>query len=364
MDFDVYQRSFAGQTWGTAAAEALVLFVIVLVLVGVLAAVNRIIDRPRRRVGPSPLALRAERVAARPPFAWVTTLRRAAPVSRLLSGIVPSRRLRYSPGRTVLCVLLAVPFIYPFVFLVSLATRSTTDYQANPLALLPHSFTLEHLRQAWSEAGLGRALFNSAIAVGFGTLLATVTSTMATFWFLRHRGRVANVFLAGLAAVFVFPGVAWLLPLYVLMSDSGLLDSLWWLGVVYAATQIPLGIGIVYSYCREGVPSELLEAATIDGASLWQQFTRIVVPLARPAIAAMAALSALSLWGDLLIGLVTIQTPEKFTAIVTVSTFSSRGLTDNQLTAAANLIIILPVLAVFLVAQRAIVRGFTAGIGK
>jgi ABC-type sugar transport system permease subunit len=365
MDFDVYQRSFAQQSWGPAAAEALILFAIVLLLVGVLLGLRRIIDRPARRVGPSALALRRERLMHSPALAWVGALRdaRGAATGRLAS-LVPSRRRRFSPARIVLCVLLAVPFIYPFVFLVSLATRTTADYQANPLALIPHSFTLAHLKQAWTEAGLGRALVNSAIAVGFGTVLATVASTLATFWFIRHRGRVANVLLLALAAVFVFPGVAWLLPLYVLMSDGGLLDSLWWLGVVYAATQIPLGLGIIYSYCREGIPGELLEAAGIDGASLWQQFVRIVVPLARPGIAAMAALSALSLWGDLLIGLVTIQTPEKFTAIVAISSFSSRGFTDAQLTAAGNLIIILPVLAVFLVAQRAIVRGFTAGVGK
>jgi multiple sugar transport system permease protein len=365
MDFDVYQRSFAQQAWGQAAAEALVLFGIVLAIVGVILVVRRFIDRPAKRVGPSALGLRYERIQHSPPLAWVARSRAAVRTATgRVTGLVPSRRRRFSVGRTVFCVVLAVPFLYPFLFLVSLAVRSTTDYQANPLALFPHSFTLDHLKEAWTDAGLGRALLNSAIAVGTGTVLAVVCATMATFWFLRHRGRVANLLLLALAAVFVFPGVAWLLPLYVLMSDGGMIDSLWWLGVIYAATQIPLGIGIVYSYCREGVPGELLEAATIDGASLWQQFTRIVVPLAKPAIAAMAALSALSLWGDLLIGLVTIQTPEKFTAIVAISTFSSRGFTDSQLTAAGNLIIILPVLAVFLVAQRAIVRGFTAGVGK
>ena len=107
-----------------------------------------------------------------------------------------------------------------------------------------------------------------------------------------------------------------------------------------------------------------MEAAQVDGASLMRQFTAIIVPLSLPAVATVASLSFVFMWGDLFIAVVLLQDPGKFTLVASASTLVTRLNPAIQEVAAATIISLLPQLAVFLLAQRALVRGFTAGFGK
>lgn len=277
---------------------------------------------------------------------------------------VPGVRTRtWSPSKTVVLVLLTIPFVYPFLFMISTALKTETDYiehQVGP----PRAFTLDHLSYAWNGAHLGQALINSTIAVATGVAVCTIFSSMSAFWFYRHRGSTASALRLALIGLWIFPFVVYVLPFFVILSNHGLVNNLFVLGLVYATLNAPFGLYLMYSYLQQGIPDDVMEAAQVDGASLWQQYWRIVVPLSRPMLGSLVALLFVFMWGDLLISVILIQDPDKFTVVPAAATLVSQFDAGVQNSAAAAVISIVPVLIVFMIAQRAIVRGFTQGVGR
>jgi ABC-type glycerol-3-phosphate transport system permease component len=158
--------------------------------------------------------------------------------------------------------------------------------------------------------------------------------------------------------------VIWIVPLFLLMTRLGLTDNLVVLGVVYGALIAPFGLYLMHTHYKDGIPFEVREAAAVDGASTWQQLLHILLPLSKPALAALGALSFVWSWGDLLLAVVMLQDSSRWTLTVAASTLVSRFDAAIQQQAAAALVSIAPLLIVFLGAQRAIARGLTAGIGK
>jgi ABC-type sugar transport system permease subunit len=357
LDLDVYQRAFAQQEWGLASAEAVILLTLVAAVVTGLILARWLL----RRAAASPLG---RLLGGLGDIAYALQVRRAER-HRDTRGTWSSRprRRRWSPVRTALCVALSLGFVYPFVNLVFLAVKSESDFQRDPTGM-PQSFTDHWFRYAWSTGGLGASIWHSALAVGVGVVVCVAVAMPAAFWFWRHPARLPRLLLLLLLGFLALPIVLWLFPLFVELSRLGITSNLWILGLVYAATQVPLALGLLLSYLRHGLPPEICEAAAIDGASLLAMFRRVVVPLARPALGTVVALTFLFLWSDLLISLILIQDPARFTALVAASGLIAKGVPNLQAAAAAGVILTLPVLAVLAVAQRAIVRGFTAGSGK
>lgn len=270
---------------------------------------------------------------------------------------------RVSWARTIVVTVLAIPFVYPFLFLLSTSLRTAADYANSPVGI-PRHFTFANARYSWHAANLGHAILNSIVAVGIGVVLCCGLSSLAAFWFHRHRGRIANSLLAGVFATWLMPFVVWLIPFFVLLTNLHLINNLLVLGVVYATVNLPFGIYLLWSFYKGGIPDEVLEAAEVDGASLVAQFRHVVLPMSRPALATVAALVFVYMWGDLLISIVLIQDTSKFTVVPAAATLVSRFDAAVQQSAAAALILLIPQLLVFAFAQRSIVRGFAAGIGK
>jgi len=193
-------------------------------------------------------------------------------------------------------------------------------------------------------------------------------SALAAFWFVRHRGRLSRVLYLGLVSAWLIPLVIYVIPLFVVLSQLGLTDNLVLLGILIAAVNVPFGLFLTVSYLRTGLPAEVLEAARVDGASVWQEFHRVVLPLARPVLGTLAALGFISAWGDLLMSLILIQSADNYTMTIATSTISQNSAREGeaavQVLAAAGLTAMLPLAAVFLLFQRAISRGLTAGVGR
>jgi ABC-type glycerol-3-phosphate transport system permease component len=274
----------------------------------------------------------------------------------------PSER-RWSPLRTAIVATLAITYIYPFLFMVATALKPADQYFDNP-AGWPTTLTFEHLKSAWNSAGLGQALINSAIAVGIGVVICCVICSLASFWFVSNRGKIAGFLLGSFGSLWVLPQVVWLIPFFIILSTLNLTNNLVVLGVVYGTVFAPSFIWLLWAYFLQGLPPELIEAAEVDGASLFQQYLRIAVPLSLPALGAVAALTFVFAWGDLLLAVVLLQDPEKFTVVPAAATLVGRFDAAIQETTAAALITILPCIAIFLLAQRAIVRGITGGFSK
>ncbi len=269
-----------------------------------------------------------------------------------------SRRLKVV-ALSVACV----PFVYPFMFMLFTAVRPEDDFIDSRLGL-PTAFTLEHMSYALENAELGRGIVNSLIAVGTGVVIVVVVSALAGYWFLRHSGRIATALLGAIVSLWIIPYVVYIIPLFVMLSDAGLTDNLFVLGLVYGAINVPFGLYLIYAYYKDGIPGEILQAAEVDGATAWQSFRSIVLPLSRPALATLASLAFVWTWGDLVISLILIQSSDRFTITVAASTLAGRFDSEPQANAAAALIALVPIFVVFMCAQRAIRSGLTAGFGK
>ena len=279
----------------------------------------------------------------------------------------PESGRAWSLPKTTLAYLMVIPFVYPLLFLLATAMRTTDAYNRSPLGFSGFP-TLSHLRYAWGAGSLGRGVVNSLIAVPVGVVCCCTVSSMAAYWFFRHRGKIAKVLLSLILIGWVVPFAVYLVPFYIEMVQFNLTDNLFMLGLAYGALSTPFGIYFVLAYLRQAVPTELLEAASVDGASIVRQFFRIVLPLARPAIGTLAALSFVGMWGDVLLSVVMLGTdPGKFTIVLSANALvgqtvaASGSINTVQTVAAATFISLLPMLAIVYFAQRAIVRGFSAG---
>lgn len=289
-------------------------------------------------------------------------------MSRPVTSVRRSRLDRKSHWRLVrLLIMLVVTsvYIYPFVFMIATALKPESEYIRSP-AGWPQSLTLSHIRYAWSSSSpsLGYAMLNSVIAVSVATVLCCAITSTAAFWFLRNKSKVSRALLAGFGSLWLIPQVVWIIPLFLILSTLHLTDNLIVLGVVYGAVSAPGFVWLLWAYFLQGVPDDILQAAEVDGASMFQQYWRIVLPLSLPALASVAALTFIFSWGDLLLAVVLLQDPGKFTVALAAGTLVGRFTAAVQDSAAAALITMAPNLVVFLVAQKAIVRGITGGFGK
>jgi raffinose/stachyose/melibiose transport system permease protein len=269
-------------------------------------------------------------------------------------------RLRWT--RTSLLLLLAVPFVYPFVFLVATAVKTNEQFADNSTGL-PTSATFENFRQAWVQASLGHAMLNSVLAVGIAVVATVVISAAGAFWFLRHEGRVASVLRWSLIALMAVPLPVYIIPLFLQLSDRGLTDNLVVMGLIYAAWNSTFGLFLMYSYFKD-LPAEVIEAATIDGATLLQLLRHVIVPLSKPVLGTLAVFSFIWSWSDLLAAVVIVQEPSKRLLVPATTLLSDIHSNNIPKNTAGLVIALVPMLLVFLVGQRALVRGILSGVGK
>jgi len=267
---------------------------------------------------------------------------------------------KISKGRTALVMVFAIPFLYPFVIAVFMAIEPKKEYVNNPAAL-PHSVTFGLLKQVWKEQRLGPGIVNSVISTAVGAVVVVAASSTAAFWLSRRNSLASRSVMGVILSGWLFPGVVWIIPFFVLISRVHLTNNLIVLGVVYGATNVPFGVYLLYHAIKQVAPHEVLEACRLDGCNQLQEFVRIVVPLLRPAIATLTALAVVWSWGDFLIGLIMLNDQSKFPVTLAAASIANKNNVNSQEQAGAAVIALLPMLLIFLVAQRAIVRGFVSG---
>jgi multiple sugar transport system permease protein/raffinose/stachyose/melibiose transport system permease protein len=153
------------------------------------------------------------------------------------------------------------------------------------------------------------------------------------------------------------------IPEYVNVSRFDLLNSYSGAIIVYAALGIPFSIFLMTTYFR-GLPDELIEAASMDGVSLWHMWWRLGVPLAKPAMFTVAVLQFIQIWNDLLVGLLFLQNPDDRTVTVGLALLSSGRVTSVPLLMAGSVMSVIPPIIVYLIFQKHLVRGITLGVGK
>ena len=266
------------------------------------------------------------------------------------------------PGASLLLWGYAALALVPLLLMVSNSFRTNADLITDPLGLPAPPTTASYV-EAWTTGNFATYFANSlAVTVG-AVAISTAVATMAAYALARGRSRIFRwleaLFLSGL----MLPIHLAILPIFYLFDGLGLIDSRFGLMLMYASSGIPFSIFVLTTFFRQ-LPEELEEAAALDGASSWQTFWRIMVPLVRPALATVAVFRFVPIWNDFLFPLVLLRREEKYTLSVGLTNFFGENATNYSAVFAGLVITTIPLIVLFLVATKQIVAGLTAGMAK
>jgi multiple sugar transport system permease protein len=262
--------------------------------------------------------------------------------------------------RTILLVLLAGVWLLPAVWVLVTSLKTTENIVRLPPQWVPWPITLDHFSMVFvtqRTANIGRAFLNST-AVALATVgLVVFVSALAAYPLARMRFPGRDLLFALLVGSLMVPGVITLVPLYVLTQQLGWLSTYQALIVPESAASLAFGVFLLRQFFL-GLPGELEDAARIDGANSWHIFTRVLLPLSKPALAALAIFSFRSSWNDFTWPLIAINKQEMFTLPVALSLLRNAYLAESYGPIMAGAVAsVLPLLAVFLFANRYIVEG-------
>ena len=274
----------------------------------------------------------------------------------------PGRKRAALGGRHAVLVVLSLLMVFPLVLTVSTAFKTDADVRSNPFGLFS-SFSTENLVAAWTLGSFGDYVLNSFLLSVPSTLLVVVLSTMGGYAFARlpFPGRTVLFYLVVLGLL--VPFFAYMIPLYFQLRSMGLLDSLVGANLVLASTGLSFGTFFMRAFFSD-LPTEIEEAARIDGASEWQIFTRVMLPLVTSGAGALAVFTFLQNWNNFLVPLLYLPGGEYRPLTTGLYLFLGGRSVDLGPLAAGTLITVLPVVVLFVVLQRQVTQGFLSGAVK
>ena len=265
-------------------------------------------------------------------------------------------------GKHLVLVVLSVLMLFPLVLTVSTALKTPKDVKVNPFGLFS-SFSLDNIVTAWTVGEFSSYLLNSFLLSVPSTLIVIVLSTMGGYAFARlpFPGRTFAFYMVVLGLL--VPFFTYMIPLYFQLRSMGLLDTLLGANLVLASTGLSFGTFFMRAFFSD-LPLELDQAARIDGASEWQIFTRVMLPLVTSGIGALAVFTFLQNWNNFLVPLLYIPSGSYRPLTTGLYLFLGGRSVDIGPLAAGALITILPVIVLFVSMQRQVTQGFLSGAVK
>jgi len=251
--------------------------------------------------------------------------------------------------------------LVPFLWMVIASTHKTSDLFLTPLPLLPGGEFWQNLGRLQESVGFGQVMLNSVLVAVIYTLFSTIVSVMCGYGLATYRFRGRGVLLGVILVTMMIPMQVLLVPLFQMMASVGWIDSYQALIVPFLANAF--GIFLM----RQGFldfPTSLIEAARIDGASELRTFYRIVLPVARPQIAALIIYTFISQWNSFIWPLLMLNTEDKYTIPVALNTMIGLSRVDYSGLMLGSLLATLPLLVLFLVFQKQFVAGLLGGAVK
>jgi raffinose/stachyose/melibiose transport system permease protein len=262
----------------------------------------------------------------------------------------------------VLLALIALVMLYPLQILVFTAFKSEAELVLNPLGI-PNQWSTDGFGRAWNDARMGSLMLNSLI-VSVSVVAGTVfLASLGGFAFGRLQFWGKRAFPILLTIGLVLPFEVLMIPIFYTFRGLGLLDSYLSMILPQIALGLPFGILLLRGFIAD-LPQELFDAAEIDGAGLWSQYRHIAMPLARPALIALAVFQFLWSWNQYLVALVMVQSSDLRTIPLGLSFFVGRFQTNYTALAAAAVIALLPSLSLYIVFHRHVLRANLSGALK
>ncbi|HEY3710840.1 MAG TPA: carbohydrate ABC transporter permease [Amycolatopsis sp.] len=264
---------------------------------------------------------------------------------------------------SVVGLLVALVFFFPTYWMFTTSLKTPGDVLSPKYDLIPTSATLSNFASALTKPGFVTYLGNSLIVTLGAVIAALVVGVLAAIPLARFRFRGRKGFLLLILMAQLAPLSALFIPMYLLMRDLGLLNTLPSLLLVYFATSLPFTVWMLYGFVN-GIPYDLEEAAMIDGCSRTGAFRRVTLPLLGPGLVTTSVFSFITAWNEFLFALVFMRDQSKQTLPVWLSSFRTAFSVDWGGVMAASVVYAIPALVFFLIVQRKLVSGMTAGAVK
>jgi ABC-type glycerol-3-phosphate transport system permease component len=278
-----------------------------------------------------------------------------------MKSAVVRRRLRSVPRHLVL-IALSLIMIYPLGVVLITSLKTNTEVLLNPTGL-PRNPTFDNFIVTWREGNFANLFTNSILLTVTSMIGATAIASLAAYAIVRKVTKVGTSVYLLLAAGIFLPMQLAIIPQFRVVRDLGLIDNYLSVILIYVVGAIPFGTFLMAGFMRQ-IPREIVEAATADGAGYFQLYVRIFLPLARPAIVSYWILHGVSVWNDYLIPMLFLADPNKRTLTTGVLAFKQQYLAQWGNLMAGVVLMSVPVIVLFIVAQRYFVRGLYAGAVK
>ena len=289
---------------------------------------------------------------------------------------VPVHKHRTRPARMVLHAFLwfmAILWILPIFLLLYASLRPYAETQKDGYFSLPHKLNLDYYSQAWTGGSMGRHFLNTLYVAIPGVIITLFLASFLAFALTRVKIPFRRTLLVLFTAGNLLPPQIIVTPLYTLyynvhlptwLSSSGSgYDTYFGVILIHVAFQTGFCVFVLYNYMLT-IPIELTEASIVDGASVWRQYWQVILPVIRPALGALATLEFTWIYNDFLWALVLMTTGDKYPITTSLNNLKQSLYINNNLLAAAAMIVALPSLVVFFALQKQFISGLTLGASK
>lgn len=274
------------------------------------------------------------------------------------SIVTGNRRVRTGGDRAVettshvLLAVWSVIVIVPFLWVVLSSFKTTKEILASPFSLPAH-WSFDNYAHAWTDAGIRQFFLNTVIVVGAALVLVMLLGAMCAYVLARFTFPGARFIYYLMLAGLTFPIFLAIVPLFFILKNTHLINTLPGLIMVYVAFALPFTVFFLYAFFRT-LPDDVYEAALIDGAGEWRAFFRIMLPMARPGIAAVAIFNFLGLWNQFLLPVALNTDQSRYVLTQGMASFASQAgyAVDFGALFAAVVITVVPVLIVYVIFQR------------
>ncbi len=263
---------------------------------------------------------------------------------------------------TLVLVVFGFVALYPVYFVVVSSLKTRRDYVANMFGF-PRQFVLENYAEVMDRFNLWQALANSVITTIGAVVLCGVLSLVLAYAVTKMRIPLRNTIFVVVIGTLVLPVQTILFPLYQTFVTLRFVGHYWGLIVAFATFLLPLNVYLLAAYFK-GIPDELVEAARVDGTHHGQIVFNLMLPLAMPAVATVAVIDTLQFFNDLLLPLLVLPESTRTTLMVHLRLFKGQNDLSVPLLSAGLVIAMLPVIVAYLVGQRQLIKGLTAGAVK
>lgn len=261
-------------------------------------------------------------------------------------------------GYYVVSILLAVVAMIPFLWMISTSLKSRGALMSIPIEWIPDEPTLDAYREVFSRFPFMRTIGNSLLVSISFTLITLISASMAAFAFAKIRFRGSDVILKLYLAMMMIPTQVTMIPLFIIMNRLGLIDS--YASVILPSIFKPFAVFMLVQQMKS-IPNDYLDAARVDGAGIFHVYGRIALPLCAPTLATLAVTTFMESWNDYLWPLLMLNDRSKMTLPIALSTLNGQYNTEYNVLMAGSLISMIPIIIIYLCAQKQFKNGLMAG---